>query len=208
MYKVTTVEDQQKLAVPMNEITETINYNLRMIIDSDLYNKDSQPRAWLLSKTKRINPNGICVATFAQDLFDQHHDYIERDEDGFVIGAWANYWDSAVEPISQNTEQSSSTLVTSKITISGTSNQVKVGGSKTFTVYFFEDNQVVEHDPGTWSFYIGEENAEELLSISYPAPNKVRIKIKNDDDLIGKILSVKNTSDDVVSSFDVGIIAF
>ena len=120
---------------------------------------------------------------------------------------WADYFKGNLpQEDSSPTPPSSST--TSKITISGTSNQVKIGGSKTFTVSFFEDDQPTEHDPGAWSFYFGEDNAEDYLSISYPAPDKVRIKIKNDDDLIGKILSIKNTSGEVVSSFNVEIIAF
>ena len=207
MYKIQSVEDQQKIALPLSSITETLTYNHRLVIDSKLYNDDSQPRAWLISKTKRISPNGIVVVTCAQDKFDQFNDYIERDEDGNIVGMWADYFKGNLpQEDSSPTPPSSST--TSKITISGTSNQVKIGGSKTFTVSFFEDDQPTEHDPGAWSFYFGEDNAEDYLSISYPAPDKVRIKIKNDDDLIGKILSIKNTSGEVVSSFNVEIIAF
>jgi len=41
-----------------------------MIIDSNLYNVDSEPRAWLISKVNRISPDGIVRVTLAQDLFD------------------------------------------------------------------------------------------------------------------------------------------
>ena len=54
----------------MNETTETIYYNLRYIIDTHLYNEDSEWRAWLVSKINRISPNGICNITLTQDRFD------------------------------------------------------------------------------------------------------------------------------------------
>lgn len=196
------------MAVPMNEITETIDYNLRMLIDTNLYSKDACPRAWLLSKTKRISPNGICIATYTQDLFDQHHDYIERDEEGNIVGMWANFFDSKIEPVPQQDTAPLFSSITSKITPSGNTNQIRVGGSKTFTVSFFEEDQAIEHDPGTWSFTIDGQNAEELLSLSYPAENKVRVKFNGDDSYIGKILTVQNVSgEDIISSCDVEIIA-
>jgi len=65
----------------------------------------------------------------------------------------------------------------------------------------------VEHDPGEWSFTIDNEDASDLLYITYPANNKVKIKFKGDDNYIGKILSVTNTSGEVVSSMEVEIIA-
>ena len=206
-YKIQTVEDQQKIAIPLNEITETIEYNKRFLIDSNLFSKDSQPRAWLLSKTKRISPNGICVATFAQDTFDQHHDYVERDESGKVIGMWADYFQSAVIPEDSYTEPTLLIDKICKITYSGTSNQIKVGSSKTFTVTFYEDDQVVDFVPGTWLFEIDGADASDVLSLSYPAQNKARAKFTGGDKYIGKIITVKYTSGEITGSSEVEIIA-
>ena len=128
------------MAVPMNEITETIDYNIRMIIDTKLYNPDAENRVWLLSKTKRISPNGICVATFTQDIWDQYHDYIEKDDEGNIIGMWADYFQSSVAPQSDIPDSSLIITTTSKITTSGNSTQLKIGGSKTFTVSYYEDD--------------------------------------------------------------------
>lgn len=198
----------------MNEITETLNYNHRVIIDTCLYNTDAEPRAWLISKTKRISPNAICVVTCAQDTFNQHNDYIERDSDGNIIGMWADWFQTAVAPQNSYTEPTSLlTSVASKITMSGLPNQVKVGSSKTFTVEFYEEDQpIIWHEVGTWSFYIdGNELSDEelpnVLSITYPYDYKVRTQITSDDKYIGKILSVKYTCNEIVSSVDVEIIA-
>jgi len=66
-YKIQSVEDQQKFAVPMTRETETLFYNIRMIIDA---NVETEPRCWLISKVNRISPTGICRVTLTQDNFD------------------------------------------------------------------------------------------------------------------------------------------
>ena len=208
-YKIQTVEDQQKFAVPMTRDTETLFYNVRMLIDS---NVETEMRAWLISKVNRISPNGICRVTLTQDIFDQHKDYIERDESGNIVGKWADYFSSNVEPtpITPDEDQSiSSSTVTSKITCSGKP-QFKIGGSaKTFTVtYYNEDNEVVEDYPvGNWTFSVdGVPVDEELLTLTLDG-NKVKVKFLGNDSYIGKILTVTNTSGDAIASLQIEIIA-
>lgn len=66
----------------------------------------------------------------------------------------------------------------------------------------------MEHEPGEWEFTIDGEEIVDQLVITYPEPYKAKIKVMKDDDLIGKILSIVNkTSDGVVSSMDVALIA-
>lgn len=193
----------------MTRDTETLMYNIRMIIDS---NVETEMRAWLVSKVNRISPNGICRITLAQDIFDQHKDYIERDESGNIIGKWADYFSSNVEPtpITPDEDQPiSSSTVVSTITCSGKP-QFKIGGSaKTFTVtYYNEDNEVIEDYPvGDWTFSVdGVLVDEELLTLT-PEGNKVKVKFLGDDSYIGKILTVTNTSEDAVVSLQIEIIA-
>lgn len=208
MFKIQSVEDQQKVIAPINEITETLWYNCRTLIDTHLYGADSECRAWLVSKINRIAPYGICNVTLAQDRYDQDHDFIEKDEDGNVIGMWADYYQSAVAPqdaIADNTALFAA--ITSKITYSGTSSQIKVGGSKTFTLTFYDDDIPIEHDAGEWSFTMDGIDIADKLTLSYPAATKVKVRIPSDDSLIGKILSITNTYDDIVSSIDVEVIA-
>ena len=208
-FKIQSVEDQQKAYLPMNEITETLWYNKRIILDSNLYNDDSESRAWLVSKVNRVAPRGICNLTMTQDRYDQNRDYIEKDEDGNIVGMWADYFASAIAPeeIDPSTDISLPSLI-SKISYSGTTNKIKIGGAKTFTLSFYDDDLPVEHDAGEWSFLIGDENITDQLVITYPSPEKVKIKIPDNDDLIGKILSVVNTTPDgIVSSVDVELVA-
>lgn len=193
-----------------------------MIIDSNLYNSDSESRAWLISKINRISPDGIVRVTLAQDTFDQHNDYIERDDDGNVIGKWANYYNDNVEPtpiefdseddiMPPPDDDSSSTVTefTSSISCTGKS-QFKVGGSaKTFTVTFKDMNgDEVEQPIDGWSFYIGDDLVpEELLTLTRISDVKIKVKFLGDDSYIGKILTVKCASGEVISTMDVEIIA-
>ena len=193
----------------MTRDTETLFYNVRMLIDS---NVETEMRAWLISKVNRISPNGICRVTLTQDIFDQHKDYIERDESGNIVGKWADYFNSNIEPtpiIPDEDQPISSSTVTSKITCSGKP-QFKIGGSaKTFTVtYYNQDNEVVEDYPvGDWTFSVdGVPVDEELLTLT-PDGNKVKVKFLGDDSYIGKILTVTNTSGDAVASLQIEIIA-
>lgn len=178
-----------------------------MIIDSCLYNADAEPRAWLISKINRLSPDGIARVTLAQDVFDQHNDYIERDSDGTVIGMWADYFNSNIEPtfVPEDTTYSS---ITSKITCSGKP-QFKVGGSaKTFTVTFYdnENQEMTDHQVGSWALSIdGDALSNTLFSLTEDG-NKAKIKFLGDDSYIGKIITITNSSGNVVSSLDVEII--
>lgn len=208
-YKLTSVEDQQKMALPLSSITETLTYNHRLIVDSNLYNEDSQPRAWLISKTKRISPNGIVVVTMTQDVFDQHNDYIEKDDNGNIIGKWANYYSSNVEPTLVAEDEPLPSSITSKITCSGKP-QFKIGGSaKTFTVtyYDYDDQEIPDYPIGNWTFTIdGEAVPNNLLTLT-AENNKIKVKFLGDDSYIGKIFTITNTSGDVISSLNIEIIA-
>ena len=189
----------------MNDISETLFFNQRLIISQAI----KEPLAWRVTKVEDLNPKGVRRLTFAADKYDQNHDYIERDEEGNVVGMYADWFQSAIAP-DEGLPQNDTPLLTttSKIDFSGTTNKIKIGGAKTFTLSFYEDDLPVEHETGEWTFFIDDENITDQLDITYPSPEKVRIKLPNDDDLIGKILSVVNTTPDgIVSSVDVELIA-
>lgn len=207
MYKVQSVEDQQKFAVPLNSATETLFYNHRMIIDSNLYNADSECRAWLISKVNRISPDNIVRVTLAQDTYNQHSDYIERDEFGNIIGKWADYYKSHIVPSFVPDDDVPSSL-TSVITCSG-KQQIKVGGSaKTFTLTYYDETGEVPHDPGLWEIFVDGKSAPELLEITtIEDGSKIKIKFLGDDSYIGKVLLIKNTYQDVVATLQIEITA-
>ena len=123
---------------------------------------------------------------------------------------WANYWSSNIEPtpVMQDNDSISSPI-TSRITCSGKP-QFRIGGSaKTFTVtyYDYNDEELPDYEAGDWSFIIdGISVPNELLTLTLSG-NKIKVKFLGDDSYIGKILTITNTSGDIISSLDVEIIA-
>lgn len=205
MYKIESVENQRKGILPMNDISATIFYNQRFIISAPI----PEPLAWRITKTEDVSPKGVRRLTFAQDRWDQHNDYIEKDEDGNVIGMWANYYSSNVEPTPVAEDEPLPSSITSKITCSGKP-QFKIGGSaKTFTVtyYDYDDQEIPDYVIGNWTFTIDGETVPNNLLTLTAENNKIKVKFLGDDSYIGKIFTVINTSGDVISSLNIEIIA-
>ena len=197
----------------MSRETETLFYNHRIIIDNR--GVSTEPRAFQISKVNRVSHNGICTVTAAQDNFNQHTDYIEKDEFGNIIGQWADYWSSNIEPtpivpdIQDDDDFSPTSDYISTVTCSG-KNQIKIGGSmKTLTVRFTDGyGDPAEFLPGEWSFVIDDEPIpDDLLTITDVAENKIKVKFNGGDEYIGKILEATYTSGDVISSLKLEIIA-
>ena len=186
----------------MTRDTETLFYNHRMIIDTKV---ESEPRAWLISKVNRISPNGICRVTLTQDTFNQHKDYIEHDEFGNIVGMWADYFDSNIEPIPVDIDTPST--ITSSITCSGKP-QLKVGGSaKTLTVVFYDENgEPTDYQSGEWSYTIDDVDASDLLTVTTVSDGKIKVKFDGGDSYINKILKVTFTSGDIISTLDLEIL--
>lgn len=193
-YKVTSVEDQQKFAVPLNRDTENIFYNQRMIIDSGVL---SEPRAWKVSKVNRISPNGIARITLAQDKFDQHKDYIELDDNNNVIGMWADYYNDKILP-EDYAEPEEKVNINVQITYAGTKPEIKIGGSyKTFTAKIFDgDVEIPIMNPGTWEYFVDGNDVSSMIDNIDDGTGKNKVKFIGDLSFIGKILTIKYTSYD------------
>lgn len=119
---------------------------------------------------------------------------------------WADYFNSSVEPapIPDDTQPSGNY---SRITCSGKP-IFKIGGSaKTFTVTFYDDEnqEITDYDVGSWSWSIdGVSIPNTLVDYSLDG-NKLKLKFLGDDSYIGRILTITNTSGDIISSIDVEI---
>ena len=209
MYKFQQPEDQTQFCLPLNRDTEHLYYNTYLVIDAGVL---TEPRCWQISKINRSNSKGIGIYTCAQDLANQHTLKADYDADGNVIAWWVDWKASELEPtpavpVKDDTSQS---LITSRITVSGKP-QFRIGGSaKTFTVCYYnkDDQEIGDYPIGEWSFAIdGDPVPSELLETLIDG-NKVKVRFLGDDSYIGKILTVINTAnDDVISSIDVEIIA-
>lgn len=140
-FNFTTQENQNKCWLPLNTITEKFWYtndstqNMRVLVSAFTEN----PVAWTISKVETANNIGIQMLTLYQDFFDQHKDYIEHDDNGNIIGLWADYYDLNIEPTDPSNPEPIPSNIHGKI-IASTST-IKVGGSyKTLTLKLYDTN--------------------------------------------------------------------
>lgn len=200
MYKTTSVEDQQKFIVPMNKDSENIWYDQRFIID----NKVKNPRCWRVSKLNRLQSNGICLVTTAQDIFDPNRDYIERDEYGKIIGMWCEWFRQNQYAVDPQPVIPPSTLPDYyiKLIFGGTKPVLKVRGNyKKITATFLDKHENVVDDTfvDEWKVEIDGTNVSEITDGEVSVvthddddtltANQIKIKTASDS-LLGKVVSV------------------
>ena len=196
--RFTSQENQDKVWLPLNPITEKIWYtnesskNMRVLVSSFTDNAI----AWQISKVENAQPLGVQKLTLYQDFFDQHRDYIEKDSDGNIIGMWASYFDSEITPTDPSTPTTPPSSITARI--SASTSTIKVGGSyKNLTVNLFNDSNediTTEYADATFTWTCSIDNeywTDKVTWRSGTEYNQKKIKFSNDTSVIGKILSVK-----------------
>ena len=210
-YKVERPENQKKCILPMNDLSATIFYNQRIALSADV----KEPVVWRCTKVEQIGPKGIDRLTFAQDVWDGVHDYVERDEYGKLIGIWCNFFETKLDKKEEPDPVIPVFTKHAEITFTGVKPQIKVGGSyKKFTVNLYNDKDVLPYDGGVWSYEIDGADVSGELNIVAPADdarlddNQVKLKIPKDDSYIGKILTISHVSTEgIKASVDIEIIA-
>ena len=202
-----TPDNITKAIMPYNDITKNFFYNDRIIITAPL----PTPLAWRISKVEPFAHRGNILYTLKQDIFNSHTDYIERDEDGNVIGYWANYFKEnnlpTDEPIMPEPELSGNYA---EITYAGAEPHIKVNGSyKKITLTYYNSNEELkDQTPGEWSYSIDDTDASELIKVlDTDNPNVIKVKFLGDEEYIGKILTIKNIRDNIVGSIQLQIVA-
>lgn len=196
--RFTSQENQDKVWLPLNPITEKIWYtnesskNMRVLVSSFTDNAI----AWQISKVENAQPLGVQKLTLYQDFFDQHRDYIEKDSDGNIIGMWASYFDSEIVPTDPSTPTTTPSSITARI--SASTSTIKVGGSyKNLTVNLFNDSNediTTEYADATFTWACSIDNEDWTDKVTWRVGteyNQKKIKFSNDTSVIDKILSVK-----------------
>ena len=196
--RFTSQENQDKVWLPLNPITEKIWYtnesskNMRVLVSSFTDNAI----AWQISKVENAQPLGVQKLTLYQDFFDQHRDYIEKDSDGNIIGMWASYFDSEIAPTDPSTPTTPPSSITARISVS--TSTIKVGGSyKNLTVNLFNDfneDITTEYADATFTWTCSIDNEDWTDKVTWRSGikyNQKKVKFPNDTSVIGKILSVK-----------------
>ena len=196
-----------KCILPYNDVTKNLFYDERLIISVDLL----QPLAWRVSKVEPFASRGNILYTLKQDLFDPHHDYIERDSDGKIIGMWCDYFNESNLPSDKPIEPDPQSMGDyAEIDYAGAEPHIKVNGSyKAVTVSYYNSNELLkDQTPGEWSYSIDDTDAGELVKVlSQTNPNTVKIKFLGDETYLGKVLTVKNTRGNITAELQLQIVA-
>ena len=162
------------------------------------------PIAWKISKCEDANPKGIKTITLYQDFFNQHRDYIEKDETGKIIGMWADYYDNNNPNIQSPNDliDDCNTSITNKnyAKIKATTPSIKIGGTyRVLTINIFDSQGTnitdnYKNASFKWTCFIDDENFTDKVSWSSTQKfNQQRIKFINDRKYLGKVLKVKCT---------------
>lgn len=200
--RFTSQENQDKIWLPLNSITENIWYtddeskNMRVLVGAFT----DHPISWKISKVENAQPIGIQKLCIYQDFFDRHRDYIERDEDGNIIGMWANYYDSEMIPEEPVELQPDSKDHTYHAEITASTSTIKVGGSyKLLTMKIYDGDKVEDENKysSTFSWTCNIDDVDYTSQVTWleqPSNNQIKIKLPKDRLIINKILKVKAVS--------------
>lgn len=202
-----TPDNITKAILPYNDITITLFYNRRIIISTDL----PEPLAWRISKVEPFAHRGNILYTMKQDVFNSHLDYIEKDEDGNIIGMWADMFKENnlpnATPTIPNPELNGNYA---EITYAGSEPHIKVNGLyKKVTVAYYNSKELIkDQTPGNWSYFIGDTDATELVKVlDTDNPNTIKVKFLGDESYIGSTLRIINTRNDIVTELQLQIVA-
>lgn len=181
---ISTVESKAAIWLPTNLDSNSISMNTRFLI-SDVGR--TPPQAWKTSKITDTLPIGITKVTLEQDLFNAQKDDATNMVADFYDGSITP---TPIEPIPDDEEELIPTIGIATISYSGTKPTIKVGGSwKSFTVMFSEESVVLQ----SWSVSDGVNVFSETsgdYTIEY-IDNKLRLKVAQNYNLIGQVLTIK-----------------
>ena len=204
-YKFETTDNIIKCIMPYNDITKNFYYDHRILVTVDLI----EPLSWRVTKVEPLTHRGNILYTFKEDTYNQHTDYIERDDFGKIIGAWADYYKESNLPPQDDSSSSTQLDDTyAEITYAGSKPQIKVGGSyKTITIQYYSNiSEVVDQTPGTWEFYINDADVSDYIKIlETDNDNTIKIKFLGDEEYLGQILVIKNVRNEVTAELKLEI---
>lgn len=149
--------------------------------------------------------------TFAQAAFDQHNDYIERDDDGNVLGMWADYYNEDNLP-SDNSETSDSSIngAYAEITYAGSEPHVKVNGSyKKITITYYDTvEEIIDQTPGEWLYLMDDIDVSDLVKVlETDSPNVIKVKFIGGEEYLGSTITIKNVRQDVIAELQLQVVS-
>ena len=216
---ITHPDNQLKIWFELNSITEKFWYNddstktMRLVVSAPT----KHPIVWSVTKIENAQPFGVQKLTLYQSMWDEHTDKIEYDDFGNIVGMYADYYDSNIEPTDPDTPSPTPSTIYGKITAS--TSTIKVGGSyKTLTLklYGADGSEITDNyssyspDDFKWTCSITDGDKTTDLSdvVSWYKGkefNQKKIKFPDNRDYLGKVLDVKCVVDGIetVEKFEI-----
>lgn len=166
------------------------------------------PIAWKISKCEDANPKGIKTITLYQDFFNQHRDYIEKDENGKIVGLWADYYDNSPITEPSFSIDSKPDELKERGEITSSTSSIKIGGSYknlSLKIYDYENNDITSEYSNNifnWSCFVVDGNTKIDLTkkvnwLNGKEFNQKKIKFNNDRSYLGKQLEIKCVVHDI-----------
>ena len=201
-------DNQKKIWMPLNSITEKIWYNddenktMRLIVSA----KTEKPLVWSITKIENHDPVGIQKLTLYQNFFNPRKDYIEHDENGYIVAMYADYYDSDNESISPVETIESHSIYAQIVASTST---VKVGGSYkllTLKVYDQDNNEITEQYSNSkvnWTCFVNGDNLTNKMTwLDGKEFNQKKIKFPDERTYLGKVLTIKCSVGSLKTSID------
>lgn len=206
-YRSERTENQTKFILPYNDISKNIFYNQRMVVSVPL----PEPIVWRITKVEGLNSPGVIHYTLYQDMWNNHTDIVEYDDDGNVIGMWANLKSDSNLPNNNPILPDPELLGDyAEITFAGKEPHIKVNGSyKAVTITYYNSKEILkDQTPGDWSYYIDDTDVIDLVKVlEGNTPNTIKVKFLGDEEYLGKVLTIKNIRDNIVAELQLQIVA-
>ena len=205
----TRPDNQQKLWVSLNSITENFWYNneenktMRLVVSAPTKNV----LVWSVTKIENVQPIGIQKLTLYQTQWNEHTDKWVDDGYGNYV-PYADYCDSNIEPTDSDASSPTPSTIYGKITAS--TSTIKVGGSyKTLTLklYDADNNEITDNYSSAafdWTCYIKGNETDDLSDkvtwLNGSLFNQKKIKFADDRSYLDKILVVRCIVDGIVTT--------
>lgn len=200
-YNITSLDDVNKILLPLNSIAQSFGHlkengeNQRVIFSA----KTDNPSTWVVSKIENTKPIGLIKATLKEETFNPNTDYIERDDDGNIIGMYADYYDSQFTPVEPD-EVIPQPKDYIHCLISSSNYTLRNNGSyKTITSKYLDENDKdvsrdYSNEDRDYYFEIdGVDVSSDIIYTEQTDKNIIKLKFNNSD-YIGKILTIKTNT--------------
>ena len=196
----TRPDNQTKIWLPLNSITQKMWYNtdikktMRLVMSAPT----DHPIVWSVTKIENFEPIGIQKITLYQNVWNDHTDYVERDENGNIIGMYADYYNSTIEP--EDTNNPIINVPEYLVDIKTSTYILKVGGSYKLLKCFISDDSRIDITENyssaafDWTCSINDEDfTDKVTWLPQKDFNTMKIKFPNDRTYLGKTIHITCT---------------